>query len=300
MSRIHWLALTHIPGVGGATVRRLLERFESVEAIFAADPTELAKVPRLSEQAITAIKAISLAEVEAELLALTDEGITFLTWDDLSYPALLRDLPDPPPVLLVLGTLLPEDEKAVAIVGSRETSKRGLIRARHLGQALASRGLTVVSGLASGIDTAAHKGALEASRGRTLAVLGSGLKVIHPRDSQALAECIVARGALLSELRPEAPPRGPYLMARDRIIAALSRAVIVVEAGENSGSLDTARRAKRLGRPVLACPGSPGTDALLRAGAESLHPKMADLDGLVVRLQRPFDDLPPPGQGRLL
>jgi DNA processing protein len=281
MSRIHWLALTHIPGVGGATVRRLLERFESVEAIFAADPTELAKVPRLSEQAITAIKAISLAEVEAELLALTDEGITFLTWDDLSYPALLRDLPDPPPVLFVLGTLLPEDEKAVAIVGSREASKRGLIRARHLGQALASRGLTVVSGLALGIDTAAHEGALEA-RGRTLAVLGSGLKAIHALQNQELVENITNHGAMLSELHPEAPPRGPYLMARDRIIAALSRAVIVVEAKEKSGSLDTAQRAKRLGRLVLACVGSPGTDALLQAGvAQQLNPETAGPDALV-------------------
>jgi len=298
--REHWLALTHVPGLGGATLRRLLERFGSVEAIFAAHTAELATVPRLRSETIAALQSLSLDEVEAELAALTESNITPLTWDDPHYPAALHDLSDPPPVLFLKGALLPQDIQAVAIVGSRQASDHGLAVTLHLSQSLAARGLTVVSGLASGIDTAAHKGALEASKGRTLAVLGSGLNVFHPRDSQALAERIVARGALLSELRPEAPPRGPYLMARDRIIAALSRAVIVVEAGESSGSLDTARRAKRLGRLVLALPGSPGTDALLRAGAEELDSKTADLYRLVARLRRSFDDPQPLAQGRLL
>jgi len=299
MSRVHWLALTHIPGVGGATLRRLLERFGSIEALFAADPAELARVPRLSERAIAALRTVSLEAVEAELAALVQAGITLLTWEDADYPASLHDLSDPPPVLFVRGKLRPQDEQAVAIVGSRRVGDRGLALARRLGKALAARGLTVVSGLALGIDTAAHKGALEAPEGRTLAVLGSGLGVIHPRENRALAERIVARGALLSELRPEAPPRGPYLMARDRIIAALGRATIVVEAEEGSGSLDTARRARRLGRPVLACPGSPGTDALLRAGAERLDPEAMDLDALARRLQSPPEPPPPPRQQRL-
>lgn len=299
MSRVHWLALTHIPGVGGATLRRLLERFGSIEALFAADPAELARVPRLSERAIAALRTVSLEAVEAELAALVQAGITLLTWEDADYPASLHGLSDPPPVLFVRGKLRPQDERAVAIVGSRRVGDRGLALARRLGKALAARGLTVVSGLALGIDTAAHKGALEAPEGRTLAVLGSGLGVIHPRENRALAERIVARGALLSELRPEAPPRGPYLMARDRIIAALGRATIVVEAEEGSGSLDTARRARRLGRPVLACPGSPGTDALLRAGAERLDPEAMDLDALARRLQSPPEPPPPPRQQRL-
>lgn len=299
MSRVHWLALTHIPGVGGATLRRLLERFGSIEALFAADPAELARVPRLSERAIAALRTVSLEAVEAELAALVQAGITLLTWEDADYPASLHGLSDPPPVLFVRGKLRPQDERAVAIVGSRRADDRGLALAKRLGKALAARGLTVVSGLALGIDTAAHKGALEAPGGRTLAVLGSGLGVIHPRENRALAERIVARGALLSELRPEAPPRGPYLMARDRIIAALGRATIVVEAEEGSGSLDTARRARRLGRPVLACPGSPGTDALLRAGAERLDPEAMDLDALARRLQSPPEPPPPPRQQRL-
>ena len=157
----------------------------------------------------------------------------------------------------------------------------------------------MVSGLALGIDTAAHEGALETPGGRTLAVLGSGLGVIHPRENRALAERIVACGTLLSELRPDTPPRGLYLMARDRIIAALSRAVIVVEAEERSGSLDTARRARRLGRPVLACLGSPGTEALLRAGAERLDPEAIDLDALARRLQNPPEPPPLPRQQKL-
>lgn len=299
MTKTGWLALTHIPGVRGAAMRRLLERFGSVEAIFATDPAELAKVPRLSEQAIAAIQTISLAEVEAELAALTEAGIALLTWDDPGYPASLHELSDPPPVLFARGTLLPKDEQAVAIVGSRQATDRGLALARRLGQALAAQGFTVISGLALGIDAVAHQGALEAPGGRTVAVLGSGLKAIHPRENRELAERIVTHGTLLSELRPATPPRGPYLMARDRIIAALSRAVIVVEAQEKSGSLDTTRRAQKLGRPVLACPGSPGTGALLQAGAELLNPNTADLDALAMRLQQPLDRSTPLEQGRL-
>ncbi|MEA3459715.1 MAG: DNA-processing protein DprA [Chloroflexota bacterium] len=299
MSHVHWLALTYIPSVGGATVRRLLERFGSVEAVFAADPAELASVPRLSERAIAALQAISFETIEAELATLAETGLILLTWDAPAYPGSLHDLSDPPPVLFVRGALLPEDERAVAIVGSRRASDYGLAIARRLGQALAAQGLTVISGLALGIDTAAHEGALEASRGRTLAVLGSGLRVIHPRENRVLAERIVARGALLSELRPEAPPRGSYLMARDRIIAALSRAVVVVEAEEGSGSLDTARRAQRLGRPVLACPGSHGTEALLQAGAECLILETADLNALAERLQHPPEPPPAARQRRL-
>ena len=299
MSRVHWLALTHIPGVGGATLRRLLERFGSIEGIFAADSAELARVPRLSERAIAALQGVSLEAVEAEMAALAKAGIALLTWEDPDYPASLHDLSDPPPVLFLRGTIRPQDERAVAIVGSRRAGEHGLGVARRLGKALAARGLTVVSGLALGIDTAAHEGALETPGGRTLAVLGSGLGVIHPRENRALAERIVACGTLLSELRPDTPPRGLYLMARDRIIAALSRAVIVVEAEERSGSLDTARRARRLGRPVLACPGSPGTEALLRAGAERLDPEAIDLDALARRLQNPPEPPPSPRQQKL-
>jgi DNA processing protein len=297
---VHWLALTHVPGLGGATLRRLLERFGSIEAIFAADPAALATIPRLRPEAIAALQTIPLETVEAELAALRAAGITLLTWEDPSYPAALHDLSDPPPVLFVRGNLLPADTHAVAIIGSRQASEQSLAIARRLAAGLATVGLTVVSGLAMGIDTAAHCGALDAPGGRTLAVLGSGVHAVHPRQNADLAERIIRRGALLSELRPDAPPLGRNLMARDRIIGALGRAVIVVEAGEESGSLDTARRARRLRRLILACPGSPGTDALLQAGAEPLDPVTADLDALAERLRQ--SPLPPPAveQPRLL
>lgn len=132
---------------------------------------------------------------------------------------------------------------------------------------LAGRGLTVVSGMAAGVDTAAHRGALASQSGWTLAVLGSGIRVIHPHSNSGLAEKISSRGALLSELHPNAPPRGPQLMARDRIISGLSQVVIVVEAGLKSGSLDTASRGKKQGRPFYAVPGSEGTDYLVWEGA---------------------------------
>jgi DNA processing protein len=151
---------------------------------------------------------------------------------------------------------------------------------------LADRGLTVVSGLAIGIDTAAHRGALAAPGGRTLAVPGSGLRAIHPRQNAPLAEAIARRGALLSEVHPNTPVSGPVLMARDRITSGLARAVIVVEAGEKSGSLDTAARARRQGRLLFALPGSPGTDALLAGGgSEALELQRANPDDLARRIR---------------
>jgi len=162
------------------------------------------------------------------------------------------------------------------------------------GRELAARGLTVVSGLALGVDAAAHRGAFEA--GRTLAVLGSGIRFIHPKENTELAEQIVRRGALLSELHPNTPPRGPQLMARDRIVSGLSRAVIVVEAGEKSGSLDTAGRAAKQGRLVFAVPGSAGTDQLIAAGARRLDPASLDFDALADEI---FQHPPPPAFGSL-
>jgi len=300
MSHLHWLALTHVPGLGGATLRRLLERFGSVEALLAADPDELARVPRLRAETIAALQEPDLDEAARQLSALTEADVTLLTWDDPGYPAPLHELSDPPPVLFVRGELRPRDVEGVAIVGSRRASPQGVERAHRLAERLAGAGLTVVSGLALGIDTAAHRGALAAEGGRTVAVLGSGILRVHPRQNAQLAERIAARGAVLSERRPDAPPQGRFLMARDRIVAALSRAVIVVEAGEKSGSLDTARRARKLGRLVLACPGSPGTDALLQRGAaEPLDVGDTDLEALVKRLLQMKDMPPPPVQGRL-
>ena len=187
MSRLHWIALSLTPGIGGKTMRRLLKRFGDAEAVFEAPDEALLAVPRIGEKTLRAIRAVRLEQVEAELLSLEDEGIGVLVWDDEDYPANLRAAADAPPLLFVCGTILPEDARAVAIVGTRTPSSKGLENAHITAVALVARGLTVVSGLAPGVDTAAHTGALEAD-GRTLAVLGSGLRAIHPRSNIELAE----------------------------------------------------------------------------------------------------------------
>ena len=285
MSKEHWLALSMIRGIGGVTVQRLLDRFGDVEAVFAADDDELASIPRVTRASIASLRTVSLEAIENELMALSDEGIDVLTWDDDDYPPLLRAVSSSPPILFVCGELLPDDQHAVAVIGTRDPSPGALAQAKTVGEALAARGLSVVSGLAIGIDTAAHQGALQADGGRTLAVLGSGVRTIHPRSNAKLAQVIAERGAVLSELHPNAPVRGPQLMARDRIISGLARAVIVIEAGERSGSVDTAERGRKQGRLIMALPGSPGTDALLSQGAEELETSDVDWDALAERLR---------------
>jgi DNA processing protein len=290
MSKIHWLALLSIPGIGGATTRRLLERFGDIEAIFTASVDDLASVPRVSRQMAERLKATSFENIEEELAALADEDIDVVTWDDDAYPANLRPVNDAPPLLFVHGVLRAEDAGAVAIVGTREPSAPSADLAERLAAGLAGRAVTVVSGLALGIDAAAHRGALQAEDGRTLAVLGSGLHNVFPRENLELAQTIVRHGAVLSELRPNAPASGMTLMARDRIVSGLSRVVIVVEARERSGSLDTAARARTQGRVLYAVPGSGGTDALLREGARRLDPQALDLDALADQARRGPDD----------
>lgn len=291
MSQVHWFALTTVSGIGGATARKLLEQFGSVEAVFRASPDELASIPRVTQQMAEQLLTSPLDSLEAELLSLDDEGIDLLTWDDSRFPGCLRALPDAPMVLFMRGALKPEDAQAVAIVGTRTPSEASLEVAETLGRELAARALTVVSGLALGIDTAAHRGAVH--MGRTIAVLGSGIRFIHPQENTELAERIVGRGAVLSELHPNAPPRGPQLMARDRIVSGLSRAVIVIEAGEKSGSLDTAAKAKKQGRLVFAVPGSAGCEQLLAGGARRLELGSLDFDALANEIaHHPFSDSP--------
>ena len=283
MSKLHWVALRTVSGVGGATARALVERFGDIEAAFEASDEELLAVPRVTPKVVAGLRAVSLEALEAEIMSLSEEDIQVVTWDDEEYPANLRLIKSGapgPPLLFVRGECRLEDDQAVAVVGTRQPSAGALALAENLARELAERGLTIVSGLAIGIDTAAHRGALQADDGRTLAVLGSGLRAIHPRGNIALAEEIVGRGALLSECFPDVLPRGSNLMARDRITSGLSRAVIVVEAGEESGSVDTANKAARQGRLVLVVPGSPGTEALLAQGAERLDPQSTDFDRL--------------------
>jgi len=207
---------------------------------------------------------------------------------DAEYPAPLREIPDAPEVLHVRGGLVREDALAVAVVGSRRATPYGLGIAEEIGAALASRGVTVVSGLARGIDSAAHAGALRAG-GRTIAVLGCGVDVIYPPENRRLAEDIERRGALVSQFAPGTPPLAHHFPIRNRVIAGLALGVVVVEATEQSGALITARLAAELGREVMAVPGrvtsaqSRGAHALLKDGAVLVEDGEDVIDALPTR-----------------
>jgi len=289
VSKVHWLALSMVSGIGGVTARRLADRLGGVEAVFGASDEELIGVPRITLEIVARLREVSLDDLDDEIANLSDDGIALITWDDAEYPSNLRRVDDAPPVLFARGEITAADENAVAIVGTRDPAQQSAEFARNLARSLAERGVTIVSGLASGVDTAAHEGALQATGGRTLSVLGSGVRVIHPRENTDLAETIVGRGALVSEFHPNAPPSGPNLMARDRVISGLSKAVIVVEAGLKSGSLDTGVKARRQGRLVFAVPGSPGTDELIASAADPLHPDAQAAEEIIRRLSVSLD-----------
>lgn len=280
----YWLALSRIPGIGGVTMRHLPARLGSAAAVFAATPADLLATPRVTEATVAALRALDLEEIAAAQARFAAQGIVVLTWRDAAYPGLLRAIASAPPVLFCRGALPLEDDAAVAIVGTRSPSLEATRLARWLGHELASRGVTVVSGLALGIDTAAHRGALQAANGRTVAVLGCGLNRVHPARKRPLAQAIVRRGALLSEQWPETAVEAQALVARNRLISGLARAVIVVEAPAESGSRYAAANALKQGRLLFAVPGSPGADALIAGGAIPLTAD-ADPDALAKRIR---------------
>ena len=217
--------------------------------------------------------AMIVDRAAAAIRRAADRGITPLPWSSRSYPAALAAIADPPFVLWTRGAAAALERPAVAMVGSRAASAYGLAVAGRLAADLVARGIVVVSGLARGVDSAAHRGALTGG-GVTIAVLGSGVDVIYPAEHASLARDIAATGLVMSELVPGTPPLKPFFPLRNRIISGLSRAVVVIEAGEKSGSLITARSALDQGRDVLAVPGNVlsgrnrGAHALLRDGAK--------------------------------
>lgn len=292
----HWLALTYLPQFGGATLRRVFQRWPTLEAFFQASPLELAGLPPPIREAVP---QISLERAADELAQLQQTGISLLSWDDPAYPASLYQLTSPPPVLFLRGRLPATGDRAVTIVGSRQVCEASLRLTRHIATELATAGFTIVSGLAIGIDTAAHQGALAAPQGQTIAILGNGLAHIYPPQNMPLADRLLQRGAIISEQRPAMPPDKQALIIRNRIMAALSRAVVVVEASSTSGALTTARHARQLGRAVWACPGSPGTMALLQAGARLLTDSPPDMTDLIEHLCQPSPSRPRWVQGRL-
>ncbi|MHB9130542.1 MAG: DNA-processing protein DprA [Armatimonadota bacterium] len=279
-----WYALA-CAQLGSVAAIRLLEAFQQPEAIFAATPREWTARARVTASGCARLLDAANRDHAGELARLQRLGIRLIPYYDPGYPTRLRTIPDPPCVLFVKGELLPEDDRAIAIVGSRRASPYGRHVAAELAAGLAQRGLIVVSGMAIGTDTAAHEGCLRAG-GRTIAVLGSGVDVIYPPENTTLYERIAAQGAVISENPPGAPPSRISFPIRNRIISGLSLGVIVVEASEKSGALITVDHALEQGREVFAVPGSVnstqsrGTHHLLRDGArlvESVDDVLEDL-----------------------
>lgn len=263
------LALALLPDVGPRTVHAVLERGRPGEVL--SRPEDLGEpLPARAREALRSGEALRAAEAQAAAAA--RKGFAIVGWDQPSYPERLRQIYDPPPVLFVRGTLPPAGDEAVAVVGTRRATGDGRTLARALSREVAAAGAVVVSGLARGIDSAAHRGALDAA-GLTVAVLGSGLDRLYPPENEPLAEEIAGRGAVVTELPLGRGPRPEHFPRRNRIIAGWSRAVVVVEAAERSGALVTARLSLDEGREVFAVPGHPlqpgsaGTNALIRDGA---------------------------------
>ncbi len=272
--KAYWVGLSLVSGIGPARFRRLVEGLGSPEAAWKAKPAQLvaAGLDRRSIESLVAARA--RVNLDQEMAKLRHLEVTTLTLEDSDYPQRLRNIADPPPILYLRGELLPEDDLAVAIVGTRKASAYGRQAAEKFAQGLAKNGVTVASGLARGIDTFAHRAALDAA-GRTIAVLGSGLDIIYPSENRGLASDIAGRGALISEFPLGTKPDAINFPRRNRIISGLSAATVVVEAGETSGALITAEFALEQGREVFAVPGnifspaSRGPNQLLADGA---HP----------------------------
>jgi len=267
-----WIILDLIPGIGPVSVLKLLEIFHTPEAIISAPPARIRELNILNAAQIRGIgRGPDTEGLERVKSVLNECGGRAIAWDDPAYPKALKQIADPPMVLYARGSL-DDFEPAVAVVGTRAPSHYGSEVAYSLSRGLSARGISVVSGLARGIDTRAHTGALE-GEGKTIAVLGTGIDIVYPPENAALAEKIALKGAVVSELPPGTPPDPGNFPRRNRIISGLCSGVIVVEAALRSGALITARLAGEQGRTVMAVPGpvtnmrAQGPHRLIRDGA---------------------------------
>jgi DNA processing protein len=290
---LDWLALASTPGLGPAGMRLLIECFGGPGQVLAASRAEIERVPGLRRPVLAALGQPPAREAaERELARTRQQGIAILTWDHPAYPALLRNIPDPPLLLFAKGNLDGLGQPGLGVVGARAATSYGRQIAESLSFQLARRGLVIISGFALGIDAAAHRGALRAG-GRTVAVLGNGLDMIYPEQNRNLFDKIAETGTLVSEYPLGTKPDAFRFPARNRIISGLSLGVLVVEAAKRSGSLITARQALDQGREVFAVPGrvdswkSEGTHRLLQEGAK-----------LVFRAEDILEELPPGLTGR--
>ena len=285
------IALNMLPTVGPVRLRKLLEVFKQPQQILGATRNELRKVEGIGSEVADQIAGWeSIVDLAAELARVRDFGATVITQESAAYPKSLREIHAPPIVLYVWGELNERDQHAIAIIGARRTTHYGMESAKKLAYQLAYAGLTVISGLARGIDTAAHQGAI-AAKGRTIAVIGSGLAKLYPPENAVLADKIRSgNGAIVSEFSMEIEPDRQTFPIRNRIIAGWSHGILVVEAGLNSGALITASQAIEQGRSVYAVPGhinapsALGSNRLIQQGAKLVMDASDVLDDLQILL----------------
>jgi DNA processing protein len=268
-----WVGFSQVSGIGPVRLRALLDYYGHIEAAWRANPGELRAMGLDRRSVENLVKVRSTVDLELELEKLEKFNVSVLTWDSPDYPRPLTTMPDPPPVLYVRGSLTPEDEWALAVVGTRRATTYGKECARTLVTDLVESGVTIVSGLAYGIDTMAHKTALDTG-GRTIAVLGCGVDIAYPADNRKLAQMIMRHGAVVSEYPLGTKPEGGNFPRRNRIISGLSLGVLFVEGSIQSGARITTDYALEQGREVFAVPGSilrqggAGPNYLIQNGAK--------------------------------
>ena len=280
MDKRYWVGFNLVKGIGAVRFQALQDHFGDLSLAWQAPFEGLQAAglsPKLAERVVQIRASLDLEKYMSKLGA---QGIHILTWDDELYPRRLKEIDQPPPVLYMRGALKAEDFWSVAVVGTRRVSAYGRQVADELAMFLANNGVTVISGLARGVDAIAHQAALKAG-GRTIAVLGCGVDRIYPPENSQLAEKLIASGAIISDYAPGTPPDASNFPPRNRIISGLSMATVVVEAGQTSGALITAQFAADQGREVFAVPGnilaqqSKGTNRLIADGA---HPMLSVQD----------------------
>jgi DNA processing protein len=269
----YWVGFSKVPGIGPARLRALLDYYGDVASAWQADPGELRAIGLDKRSVENLVKVKNQLDLEAELEKLNKFKIAVFTWDSPDYPILLKNIADSPPTLYVRGTLTPQDEWALAVVGTRQASSYGKECTRYLVSGLAKNGITVVSGLAYGIDTEAHQTAINMG-GRTLAVLGCGVDIIYPTENKKLGQAIIEHGALVSEYPLGTNPESGNFPRRNRIISGLSLGVLFVEGTIQSGARITTDYALEQGREVFAVPSSilrksgSGPNYLIQNGAK--------------------------------
>lgn len=269
----YWLGFSLVPEIGAKRLALLYSWFGELDKAWAANESQLNQAGLDQHPIANLLSVRKTINLDAEMEKVDKADAWLVTIADAIYPAQLKKLPDAPPVLYVKGNLLPEDERALGIVGTRKATTYGRDAAHHFAKSLAGNNVTVISGLAQGIDAAAHRGALDGG-GRTFAVLGSGIDRIYPREHLKMAQEIVHHGAIISEFPIGTPPEARNFPRRNRIISGLSLGVLVVEAPEKSGAIITATVAAEQGRDVFAVPGnifnasSRGTNRLIQDGAK--------------------------------